>query len=73
LLLTDVVLPGISGRELAKQMRQLRPTLKVMFISGSAENIGARNRLKEADTSYLQKPFSADSLLEKVAQLLSDR
>jgi len=73
LLLTDVVLPGISGQELAKQIRELRPTLKVMFISGSAENAGARNRCGDPGTSYLQKPFSADSLLEKVDQLLTAR
>jgi DNA-binding response OmpR family regulator len=73
LLLTDVVLPGKSGRELAKQMRELRPSLKVMFVSGYAENIAVRSRIGAPDTSYLQKPFSADSLLERVDQLLGAR
>ncbi len=73
MLLTDVVLPGRSGRELAKHLRELRPSLKVMFISGYAENIAGQGRLGVPDTTYLQKPFSADSLLERVDQLLSAR
>jgi len=73
LLLTDVLLPGKSGRQLAKQMRELIPALKIMFISGSAENFGLRSGIAEPSTSYLQKPFSAGSLLEKVDQLLAAR
>jgi len=73
LLLTDVVLPGKSGRELAKQMRELHPQLKVMFISGYAENMITRSRGGEAAVCYLQKPFSAAALLERVDQLLGAR
>jgi two-component system cell cycle sensor histidine kinase/response regulator CckA len=73
LLLTDVVLPGISGRDLARHMRELNPGLKVMFISGYAENIKTQPRIGESRACYLQKPFSADSLLESVDQLLRAR
>ncbi len=68
LLLTDVVMPGESGRHLAKRMRELQPTLKVVFISGHAENLAGNG---EPATCYLQKPFCADSLLEKIDQLLA--
>jgi DNA-binding response OmpR family regulator len=73
LLLTDVMLPGKSGRELAKQMRERRPALKVMFISGYAQNPGLRARINGPGTCYLQKPFSAHSLLKKIDQLLASR
>jgi len=69
-LLTDVVLPGKNGQELAKEMRAVDPELKVMFISGYAENVITRQQPCEAGTSYLPKPFSADSLLEKIGQVL---
>jgi len=69
-LLTDVVLPGKNGQELAREMRAIDPELKVMFISGYAENAVTRQRPGEAGTHYLPKPFSADSLLEKIAQVL---
>ena len=67
-LLTDVVLPGKNGQELAREMRTLEPELKVMFISGYAENAIARQQLGEG-TLYLPKPFSADSLLKKIEQV----
>jgi len=67
-LLTDVVLPGKNGQELAWEMRTLEPDLKVMFISGYAENAIARQPLGER-TLYLPKPFSAQSLLKKIEQV----
>jgi len=67
-LLTDVVLPGKNGQELAGEMRTLQPELKVMFISGYAENAVTRQQLGDG-TLYLPKPFSADSLLKKIEQV----
>jgi CheY-like chemotaxis protein len=72
-LLTDVVLPGKNGQELAKEMRATAPELKVMFISGYAENVITRQRPCATGTFYLPKPFSADSLLEKIDQVLGLR
>lgn len=69
-LLTDVVLPGKNGQELAKEMRALDPELKVMFISGYAENVVTCQRSSAAGTLYLAKPFSANSLLQKVNEVL---
>ena len=69
-LLTDVVLPGKNGYELANEVRAGDPELKVMFISGYAENAVTRRENGETGTCYLPKPFSANALLEKIDHLL---
>ena len=69
LLLTDVVLPGKSGRELAGGMRAIEPKLKVLFISGYVQN-AVTQQPREPGTHYLPKPFSAESLLEKINQVM---
>ena len=70
LLLADVVLPGESGRALAGRLKRASPELKVLLISGHAEQIGMR----EAGTeTFLAKPFSVGVLLRKVRQVLEGR
>lgn len=73
LLLSDVVLPGQSGLELAKSLRAVRPPLKVIFISGYPENTVTRSGLATGQMSYLPKPFSAESLLARVRQVLESQ
>ena len=68
LLMTDIVLPKISGRALAAQLRQIQPVLRVLFMSGY-ENIGAAEQLGNG-TDRLQKPFSLKTLLDRVRRLL---
>lgn len=70
LLLSDVVLPGQNGPALAKDLQGAQPAMKTIFISGYPENIVTRYGLTAAQTSYLPKPFSAESLLAKVRQAL---
>jgi two-component system cell cycle sensor histidine kinase/response regulator CckA len=70
LLLSDVVLPGQNGPALAKNLQGAHPAMKTIFISGYPENMVARYGLTVAQTSYLPKPFSAESLLAKVRQAL---
>jgi two-component system, cell cycle sensor histidine kinase and response regulator CckA len=70
LLLSDVVLPGQNGPALAKDLRAARPDLKAIFISGYPENTVTRYGLTASQISYLPKPFSAESLLGKVRQVL---
>lgn len=70
LLLTDVVLPGQNGRELANEMRSVCPNLKIIFISGYPENVVTRNAIQEDGMFYLPKPFSTQSLTHKVKQVL---
>jgi two-component system cell cycle sensor histidine kinase/response regulator CckA len=71
LLLTDVVLPGTNGRDLARDLRLLHPGLKTMFISGYPDNEVAKHSLEEPGVFYLPKPFSVESLMQKVRQVLA--
>jgi CheY-like chemotaxis protein len=71
LLLADVVLPGQNGRDLANDLRAMNSALGVIFISGYPLNIVTQKRLVEDGMFYLPKPFSAESLLQKVRQVLA--
>jgi len=70
LLLTDVVLPGVGGEELSKRLRAHRPDLKVLFMSGYADNGVRRHGLLDSKVPYIQKPFSPDALGRKVREVL---
>jgi len=71
LLLTDVVMPSRNGAQLAEQLRQSRPGLITIFMSGYARNAGISLANFAATDFYLQKPFSAGALLARVAEGLS--
>jgi CheY-like chemotaxis protein len=71
LLLTDVVMPGINGRELAMRIASLRPDIKVLYMSGYTEE--AIGREADAEIILLQKPFSLTLLKEKVREALHNR
>jgi len=73
LLLTDVVLPGQNGRDLANDLRALCPKLRILFISGYPENVVTRNGIQEDGMFYLPKPFSLQSLTRKVGQVLDKK
>ena len=70
-LVTDVIMPGMSGKDLADRIRDLRPKLQVLFISGYTADVLARRGVLQEDVAYLPKPFSADSLVARVRELLS--
>ena len=70
LLLTDVVMPKMNGRELYSQISLLLPGLKVLYMSGYTDNVIADQGVLHAGVAFLQKPFSVRSLLEKVRQVL---
>jgi two-component system cell cycle sensor histidine kinase/response regulator CckA len=70
LLLTDVVMPGISGRELAKRLTGRFPNLRVMYMSGYTYNVIAQDGTLEEGISFLQKPFTPQTLKEKVREAL---
>jgi two-component system cell cycle sensor histidine kinase/response regulator CckA len=71
LLLTDVVLPGMNGRDLFEELRVLRPRSKVLFMSGYAADVILRRGVREQDVPYLPKPFSPDALAAKVREVLT--
>ena len=70
LLFTDVVLPGLSGRELADKALQLRPDLKVLFTTGYTRNAIVHNGRLDDGVSLITKPFTFDGLASKVRKLL---
>jgi DNA-binding NtrC family response regulator len=71
LLITDAVMPNITGAELARRLRSSHPGLKVLFISGYADEPPERDDNRTDGAAFLQKPFSADSLGRKIRQMLS--
>jgi two-component system, cell cycle sensor histidine kinase and response regulator CckA len=70
LLLTDVVMPDLGGRELADAVRARRPGVKVLYTSGYTDDVAIRYDVSETDDAFLQKPFTALGLARKVREVL---
>jgi two-component system cell cycle sensor histidine kinase/response regulator CckA len=70
LLLTDVVMPGMGGRELAQHLSVIKPDLRTLFISGYMDDVGIMAGQEEGTSSFLQKPFTPEVLARAVRNLL---
>jgi len=72
LLITDVIMPEMDGRELTRRLKELRPDLKTLFMSGYTANVIAHHGVLEAGVHFMEKPFSLKSLNESVRKALED-
>jgi PAS domain S-box-containing protein len=70
LLLTDVVVPKMSGKDFAERIGALRPKMKVLFMSGFTNDVFINDNLGESNVNFILKPFSPDELLKKIRQVL---
>ncbi len=70
MLVTDVVMPGMNGRELARRLLELRPDTKVLFLSGYADDAVERHGVLDPGTAFMQKPFSPGALASRVREVL---
>lgn len=70
LLITDVVMPGMNGRELQEAMRRLRPGLKTLFVSGYTDDVIANHGILEAGVHFVAKPFSSGKLASKIREVI---
>jgi len=73
LLLTDVVMPGLNGRELSERLKELRPNVKVLFISGYTADVIANRGVLDPGIAFLHKPFSQEELARKVREVLDQK
>jgi two-component system cell cycle sensor histidine kinase/response regulator CckA len=73
LLLTDVVMRGLSGRETAERLRRLQPDVAVLYMSGYTDDVILRRGVLERDTAFLQKPFGSADLAREVRRVLDAR
>jgi len=71
LLITDVVMPGMTGKDLALRLVSLRPSLKTLYTSGYTASAIVHEGVLDPDVAYLPKPFSPAQLAAKVREVLS--
>ena len=70
ILLTDVVMPHMNGRELSEELLKKRPEVKVLYMSGHTAGVISQNALLDEDVAFIEKPFTHEGLARKVRQLL---
>lgn len=71
LMITDVVMPGMTGRQLAQRLQKMRPEMKVIYISGYADEELMNRGVLQSGLHFVQKPFDPQKLAAKVREILS--
>ena len=69
-VVTDVVMPNLSGADLVQRLRLVRPHLKVLYMSGYTDSTAVRHGVEETEVDFIQKPFTPDLLRRSVRELL---
>jgi two-component system cell cycle sensor histidine kinase/response regulator CckA len=72
IMVTDVVMPNMGGRQLADRLSALRPGIRLLFLSGYTDEAIVHHGVLDADTPFLQKPFAPDALALKVREVLDE-
>jgi CheY-like chemotaxis protein len=72
LLFTDVIMPGMNGKELAAQVLKLRPAARVLYVSGYTANVIVLHGVLKPGTEFLAKPYTQQALATKVRQVLDE-
>lgn len=73
MLITDVIMPAMKGQEVAQQISKVRPDIKILYISGYADDTFANNEITEPGPILLSKPFTQEKLIYRVAEILDSR
>lgn len=71
LLLTDVIMPDMNGKELEENLKKYHPKIKTLYMSGYSANIIKHNNVLDKETNFIQKPFSSIELAEKIKEILN--
>ena len=70
LLISDVIMPGMSGKELVEQLRKIDPDLRVLYMSGYTDNAVVQHGILDSGTPFIQKPFSIRDLAAKAREAM---
>ena len=71
LLLSDMIMPGMSGRQLAERVLAARPETKILLMSGFSDDAGLQRGIEDKSLAFIQKPFVLEALLSKVQEVLA--
>jgi len=73
LILSDVIMPGMSGRELVERLQRIHPEMRVLYMSGYTDNVIIHHGILEQGLAFIQKPFTLETLARKVREVLDKR